>query len=89
MITHILSNLPEEYQTIVYLLEDKLDDKDDPLPIERVRDKIPVKFELINKQSRLITSIEDEKYLYLKPQYKVTCMTYGKCEQKGNDCRHK
>ena len=49
--THILLNLPEEYQTIVEILEEKLHDKDDPLTIERIRDKLSVKFDLMNEQS--------------------------------------
>ena len=72
MITHILLNLPEEYQTIVEILEEKLDDKDDPLTIERIRDKFLVKFDQVNKQSRPRTLREYEKSLYVKSQYKGT-----------------
>ena len=43
--THILLNLPEEYQTIVENIEDKLYDKDNPLTIESIRDKILVNFD--------------------------------------------
>ena len=45
MMTHILYNLPEEYQIIVGILEDKLDNKDKPLNIESIRDNLLVKFE--------------------------------------------
>ena len=31
--TRILSNLPKKYQTIVEIIEDKKDDKDNPLTI--------------------------------------------------------
>ena len=48
MMTHILSNLPEEYQTIVEILEDELDDKDYPLTIERIHDNLSVKFDSID-----------------------------------------
>ena len=68
MMTHILSNLPEEYQAIVEILEDDLDDEDDPLTIERIPDKILVKFDQMNEQSEPRTSREDEKDLYLKSQ---------------------
>ena len=37
MMTHILSNLPEKYQTIVEILEDKLNEEQHPLNIERIR----------------------------------------------------
>ena len=60
MMTHILSNLPEEYQTIVEILEDKLYDKDDHIAIERIRDKLLAKFDQMNEQSGPRTSREDE-----------------------------
>ena len=43
MMTHILSDLPEEYQIIVDILEEKWDDDNDPLTIERICDKIFMK----------------------------------------------
>ena len=48
--THILSNLPEEYQTIVEFLEDELYDKYHPLTIERIREKLSVKFDRMNER---------------------------------------
>ena len=78
--TCILLNLPGEYQTIVKILEDELDDKNNTLPIERIYDKILVKIDQMNEQSRPRTSQEDEKYPYLKSQYKgifTTCRKYG------------
>ena len=58
---HILSNLPEEYETIVEIQEDKLDDKDNTLTIERIHDNILVKSYQMNKQPGPIISREDEK----------------------------
>ena len=43
MMSHILSDLPEEYQTILEIIEDKLDNDSDFITIERVRDKSFVK----------------------------------------------
>ena len=82
--THILLNLPEEYQTF-FLNTRRLTryDKDHSLPIERSRDKFSVKFYLMKKQSIPRTSIEDEKHLYVKSQYKITCTTCGKYGHKG------
>ena len=40
MITHIILNLPEEYQTKIEILEEKLDDKDIPLNIKRIHDEL-------------------------------------------------
>ena len=52
MMSHILSNLLEEYQTIVEILEDKLDYDSDFITIERIGNKILFKYEQMNKQSR-------------------------------------
>ena len=48
--THVLLKLPEEYQTIVEILEKKIDDEENPLTIERIRDKLLVKYDLMNEQ---------------------------------------
>ena len=82
---HILSNLPEEYQTILEIIQDKIDDEKYPLNIKRIRDNILVKFDQMNEQSGSKTSIEDKKPLYVKPQYKGTCATYGEYGQKSKD----
>ena len=89
MMTHILLDLPEEYQTIVKILEDDLYNEDYPITIERICDKLLVKFDGTNKQPRPRTSREDEKALYVKSQYKGTCTTCGKYRHKGKDCWQK
>ena len=43
MMTNILLNLPEENQITVEILEDRLDDKENPLTIERIRNKVLLK----------------------------------------------
>ena len=40
MMTHILSNLPKEYENIVENLEDELDDNIDMLTIKIIQDKL-------------------------------------------------
>ena len=75
MMYHILSNLPEEYQTIVEIIEEKLDNDSYFITIEKIRDRILVKYDQMNKQSKPKISREDENYLYVKSQYKGTCMT--------------
>ena len=59
MMSHIQSNLPEEYQTIVEIIEDKLDDDSDFITIERIRDNILVKYDQTNKKSGTKISGED------------------------------
>ena len=48
--THILSNLPEEYQIIVESIEEKLYEKYHPLTIERIRDKLSAEIDQMNEQ---------------------------------------
>ena len=87
--THILSNFPEEYQTMVEILEDELYDKNVPLTIERIRGIFLMKLEQMNKQSRPRYSTEDKKALYLQTQYKGTCTTCGIHGHKGKYCWQK
>ena len=61
MMTHIILNLHEEYQTIIEILEDKMEDKGNPITTERIFYKLSVKFYRMNKQSVPRTSVEDEK----------------------------
>ena len=81
--------LPEEYQTIIEIIEDKLDDDSDFITIERIRDKILVKYDQMNKQSRPKFSRENENDLYVKPQYKGTCATCNKYGHKSKDFSHR
>ena len=79
----ILSNLPEEYQTIVEILEENLDEKEGLLNIEKIHDNLSVKFNQMNEQSGPRNSIEDENFLYVKSQYRSTCTTCRKYGHKG------
>ena len=45
-------------------------------------------FDRMKKQSRTITSIEDEKYLFVKYQYKGTYTTCRRYRHKPKDCCH-
>ena len=58
IMTHILSNLPEEYQTIVEILEGILDDENHPLTIKRVSNKLLVKYNQMYKQSSKTKNIK-------------------------------
>ena len=48
MMTHILSNFHEAYEKFIENLEDELDDADDPLTIDRIRDKLLEKYHRMN-----------------------------------------
>ena len=46
--THILSNLPEEYDNNVENIEYELDDEDDLLTIKIIREKLLKKYDRMN-----------------------------------------
>ena len=58
--THIIYKLPEAWDNNVENIEYKLDDDIDLLAIERIRDKLLVKYSQINVQSEMNNSREDE-----------------------------
>ena len=84
--THIISNLTEEYQNIVEIIYGDLDDEDNQLTIEMIRDKLSVNYDQMNKNPRPKISRENEKSLSIKFQYKSTCKTCGKYRQNSKDC---
>ena len=86
MITHILSNLPEEYQAIVKILADKIDHKDYPITMENIRGKFSVILDQMKGQSVPRTPREYGKDLYIKSQYKGTFTNCGKYGRKGENC---
>ena len=71
MMTHILSNFPQEYQTIIYILEDKLYYEYNPLAIESIRDRFLVKYYWMNDQSRPIMLWEDVNTFTSNPSTRV------------------
>ena len=89
MMTHILSNLPEEYHTIMEILEDKLDGKFTPLTI----DKYPWQAfseNWLNKQTNRNKAFNKRlKPPLRKSQYNGTRKTFGEYRHKGKDCWHK
>ena len=48
MMTHILSNFHEAYEKFIENLEDELDDAEDSLTIDRIRDKLLEKYHRMN-----------------------------------------
>ena len=58
--TRILSNLPQEYQTIVDIMEDKIYYEYKHLIVQRFRDRFLVKYYWMTDQSKLIMLWEDD-----------------------------
>ena len=99
LIIQVLNNLPEEYDNVVESLEDKLDDEDEKLTINDVKDKLRAKYAKIKKR----LGIEDDKNedtddennedalnMRDKPRFrkpfKGTCRNCGKIGHKSFEC---
>ena len=63
MMTCILSNLPEVSKNIVENIEDKINDEDDPLTIERIWDKLMANYDCMNIRSETKSSEGEKKAL--------------------------
>ena len=91
LIIHILNNLPTEYNTIVEQLEDAISSTgDDKLTLERVRDKLRIKFQRIKKDEQGGDTIATDTALTAQSggKFKGLCRVCGKYGHKGNDCWH-
>ena len=88
--TYIISRLPEEYQNIIEITESELYYKDNPLNIEKISDKILVKCDQMNKQSRPKMSIKYEKSLHVNTNKRVPARLAGYMgTSKRNSCIEK
>jgi hypothetical protein len=80
LIIHILHNLPREYKSTIEFIENELEV--DTGSLERVREKLRLKFERISK-----TLKENEKALVSFQKYEGNCTYCGIYGHKGSECR--
>jgi hypothetical protein len=88
LIEHILGNLPSLYDIEVHALRKRLDQMDDPLTIEEVREELNLKFEMTNRRFRggNAGQVEEETALFAGG-YKGKCHSCGKFGHRAKDCR--
>jgi mannose-6-phosphate isomerase-like protein (cupin superfamily) len=89
IIIHILHNLPEEYETLIKLLENDLES--DTAALERVKEKLRAKFNRINRSQTLLLN-RSEKALIKREKgkrYKALCSHCGIYEHRGIECRRR
>ena len=56
MMAHIQENLLEAYKNITENLQDALNDKDDPLTIKKINDKLAAKYDCLNVRTKTKSS---------------------------------
>ena len=76
------------YDIEVHALRKRLDEADDPLSIEEVREELNLKFEMMNRRFRTNPSQggEEETALFAGG-YKGKCYSCGKFGHRAKDCR--
>jgi len=87
LMIHILNNLPKDYDAIVEQLEDDLAASGpNKLTLERVRDKLRIKFQRLHRDDaadQKETALAAGNFL---PKFKGLCRVCGKQGHKGSDC---
>ena len=91
LIEHALNHLPDCYEISVSKLEDRIDDKNNPVTIDQLRNELNLRFERMkgknddnNKKYN-----EEEETALLAGGFKGKCHKCGKIGHKARDCREK
>jgi len=89
LIEHVLGNLPTVYDIEVHTLRKRLDDLNNPLTIEEVREELNLKFEMNNRRLRGSPGGENEETALFAGGFKGKCNSCGKFGHRARDCRNK
>jgi hypothetical protein len=85
MMIHILNNLPKEYENLVEVAEQKLDDKSDPLDLEGLKTLLRRKYQRIKRLDS--ENDKEEEALLTRGTYKGRCHKCGQWGHKRADCK--
>ena len=89
LIEHVLGNLPSVYDIEIHTLRKRLDDLDNPLTIEEVREELNLKFEMMNRRFRGNPGGENEETALFAGGFKGKCNACGKFGHRARECRSK
>ena len=89
LIEHVLGNLPSVYDIEIHTLRKRLDDLNNPLTIEEVREELNLKFKMMNKQSCGNPGGENEETALFVGGFKGKCNACGKFGHRSRECRSK
>ena len=92
MMIHIMNNLPQEYDTVVEVMERKLNDLVDLLTLRNLKNELLLKYNRIKKNIEMNEESENEEadkdttlFGYTK-QFKGRCYNCNKFGHKKEDC---
>ena len=90
LMEHILGNLPSVYDIEVHTLRKRLDDLQDPLTLEELREELCLKFEMMNRRGKLgLAQGPNEEHALFAGGFKGKCNNCGKIGHRARDCRDK
>ena len=79
LMEHILGNLPSVYDIEVHTLRKRLDDLQDPLTLEELREELCLKFEMMNRRGKLgLNQGPNEEHALFAGGFKGKCNNCGK-----------
>ena len=84
MLIHIVTNIPEEYETIVDMHQGRIGASTDPLSVDELRELLNEKFGRLNKSKKS----GEEKALFAG-KFKGKCSVCGKVGHKAENCWHR
>ena len=87
LLTHILHNVPEQYDSLVEVDEKMLTDTKNPLDIETLKTHLHNKWVKLGLSSRTYNNNVNDKALIGEQQSKGRCYICGKFGHKGADCK--
>ena len=83
---HICGNLPKCYDSTVAPLEKRINDPDDPLDIDELREDLALKYQKMNPKSMEADLDEDEEIGLFAGGFKGKCHNCGKYGHKKSQC---
>ncbi len=89
LIENVLGYLPSVHDIEIHTLRKRLDDQNNPLSIEDVREELNLKFEMMNRQFRTNSGGENEATALFAGGLKGKCNSCAKFGHCARDCRSK
>jgi hypothetical protein len=85
-ILHILNNMMDDYDLQLAMMEKRVTDKSNPLTIDKIRDDLNLRFEILNeKQYEESENNNTQEVAFFYGQFKGKCRNCGAIGHKAKD----